>query len=178
VKRSALPVIAVALVSMLAGVALYHWLQPGATSRSNGGSQAEIQLHSIPLTDLDGVDKMLGDWRGDYLLVNFWAPWCAPCRREIPGLIAMQDEFAPRGLRILGIAFDNEPQVRRFAAEHGIDYPMFLAAERSAMYNAAFGNRSGSLPFTALIDRNLSIIFRHNGELSPDQLRRQLEKVL
>jgi len=55
------------------------------------------------------------------LVVDFWAPWCAPCRREIPTLIEIQRDYATRGVRVLGIAFDGKEQVRRFAEEYDIE---------------------------------------------------------
>ena len=79
---------------------------------------------------------------------------------------------------MLGIAFDSEPQVSRFAADYQINYPLFLVGNRSAMYNTVFGNSSGSLPFTALLDRDQRILFQHNGELSAEQLLEQLEALL
>jgi thiol-disulfide isomerase/thioredoxin len=167
---------AVGLVSLLAGVLLFKLLAPG-TDNPPGGV-APVELHSIPLTGLDGRETLLADWQGDILIVNFWAPWCAPCRREIPALLQIQNEFADRGLRILGLAFDGEEPVRSFAAEYGIDDALFLAGNRSAMYNAAFANPSGSLPYTALLDRDLSIVFQHNGELTAAQLRETIEALL
>lgn len=176
-KRDRLLLAAVALFSFVAGGILYWLLQPGAPQTS-ATSHSEIELHSIPLTDLDGVETRLEDWRGEILVVNFWAPWCAPCRREIPALIEARRTYAARGVRILGIAFDNLEQVRRFAADYGIDYPLFLAGNRSAMYNAAFDNPSGALPYTALLDRDLRIVYQHNGELEPAGLTAELEKLL
>ena len=171
-------VVAIALLSMLGGAALYQLLQPQSLTGTTAGEQAPIDLRAIPLSGLDQRETQLRDWHSDLLLVNFWAPWCAPCRREIPSLIQVQNEYAGRGLRVLGIAFDGEDQVRRFAAEHQIDYPLFLARGRAAMYNAAFGNPSGSLPFTALLDRELKPVFRHNGEMSLAALRELLDKSL
>ena len=166
---------AVALISLLAGALLYSFVQTGQIPTD---AEKSIELQAIPLTDLDERQTVLGDWRGNLLIVNFWAPWCAPCRREIPALIEIHEAYAERGVRVMGIAFDNASQVNRFATDYQINYPLFLSANRSAMYNAAFGNPSGSLPFTALLDRNLSIIFRHNGEITAAQLRAQLEKYL
>ncbi len=177
-NRHGLVLVAVALVSMLGGVLLYDFLQPGDPDDSDSPAQAPVELHSIPLTDLDKRQTVLRDWQRQLLVVNFWAPWCAPCRREIPALIQVQEEYRSRGVAILGIAFDNEPQVRRFADEYNINYPLFLSSNRAAMYNAALGNPSGSLPFTALLDRELRIIYRHNGELTLDELRAQLEQHL
>jgi thiol-disulfide isomerase/thioredoxin len=178
VNRHGLVLVAVALVSMLGGVLLYDFLQPGDPDDSDSPAQAPVELHSIPLTDLDKRQTVLRDWQRQLLVVNFWAPWCAPCRREIPALIQVQEEYRSRGVAILGIAFDNELQVRRFADEYNINYPLFLSSNRAAMYNAALGNPSGSLPFTALLDRELRIIYRHNGELTLDELRAQLEQHL
>lgn len=163
---------------MLGGVLLYDFLQPGDPDDSDSPAQAPVELHSIPLTDLDKRQTVLRDWQRQLLVVNFWAPWCAPCRREIPSLIKVHDEYKSKGVSILGIAYDNESQVRRFADEYNINYPLFLSSNRAAMYNAALGNPSGSLPFTALLDRELRIIYRHNGELTLDELRAQLEQHL
>ena len=172
-KRSILLPAGVALLSFLAGGLAYYLLQHGDGGPI--GETPQYELHSIPLADLEGRQTLLDDWRSDILVVNFWAPWCAPCRREIPALIEIQREFEAHGVRVIGLAFDNPEQVRRFADEYRIDYPLFVAGNRSAMYNAAFGNTSGSLPFTALLDRDLHVLFRHNGEMTRDSLRRQLE---
>lgn len=177
-NRNSLILVAVALISALAGVLLYEHLQPGTAGGPSASGQAPLELHAIPLTDLEDRQTVFDDWKGNILLVNFWAPWCAPCRREIPSLIEIHNEYNARGVRLLGIAFDGKPQVQKFAAEYAINYPLFLATNRTAMYSAALGNPSGSLPYTAILDRNLQIIYQHNGEVSLETLRAQLEKVL
>ena len=177
-NRNLLQLSAIGLVSMLAGVLLFNMLQSDTPKKESAAAEAPIDLHSIPLFDLTGQQTTVGDWKGNILIVNFWSPWCAPCRREVPILIKFHRDYAQRGVRVLGIAYDSEPQVSRFAAEYQINYPMFLAGNRIAMYNAAFGNQSGSLPFTALLDRNHRILFQHNGELTANQLREQLEALL
>jgi thiol-disulfide isomerase/thioredoxin len=176
--RNRLLIGAMALVSLLAGAGLFKLLQPLPTQSAPASVASAIELHSIPLTDLDGRESLLKDWDGEILVVNFWAPWCAPCRREIPTLIEIQRDYAARGVRVLGIAFDGVEQVRRFADEYHIDYPLFVTGNRSAMYNAAFDNPSGSLPYTALLGRDQRILFQHNGELTSQQLREQLERLL
>jgi len=178
VNRNFLLLGAVGLVSLLAGALLFKLIQPGADERASTSQATDIELHSIPLTDLDGAETRLLDWQTEILIVNFWAPWCAPCRREIPTLIEVHRDYAARGVRVLGIAFDGEPAVRRFADEYRIDYPLFLTGNASAMYNAAFDNPSGSLPYTAILGRDQRILFQHNGELTSQQLRQQLEALL
>jgi len=178
VNRNFLWLTAIGLVSMLAGVLLFNQLQPDPQNKTSASAETTVALHSIPLFDLSGQQTTIGDWKANILIVNFWAPWCAPCRREVPTLIKFHQDYAQRGVRVLGIAYDNEPQVSRFAADYQINYPMFLAGNRAAMYNAAFGNLSGSLPFTALLDQDHRILFQHNGELTANQLREQLEALL
>ncbi|MDH3761507.1 MAG: TlpA family protein disulfide reductase [Gammaproteobacteria bacterium] len=177
-NRNQLILAAVALVSALGGFLLYEYLQPASARAPAVSSQKPLELQAVPLTDLEGRQTVFDDWKGDFLVVNFWAPWCAPCRREIPSLIQIHNEYAERGVRVMGIAFDNKPQVQEFAIEYGINYPLFLSDNRTAMYSAVLGNPSGSLPYTALLDRNLQIIYQHNGEVSLQTLRAQLEKVL
>jgi thiol-disulfide isomerase/thioredoxin len=178
VKHNGFGLAAIALVSMLVGVLMFNLLQNDSPTTKSVNAEVPIELHSIPLFDLGGQQTSIGDWEGEILIVNFWAPWCAPCRREVPSLIKIHREYAQQGVQVLGIAFDSEPQVSRFAADYQINYPLFLGGNRTAMYNAAFGNPSGSLPFTALLDRNQRIVFQHNGELSSAQLRAQLEALL
>ncbi len=168
-KFAALSTGAVALLSLLAGVGLFLWLEPNLRG-PQPGPPAVAELHSIPLTDLDGGEHRLGDWRGQILIVNFWAPWCVPCRREIPTLIEFRREHAGRGVNLIGITFDGAEPVRRFAREYAIDYPLFLAGNGIPMYNAALGNASGALPFTAMLDRDLRVSARHTGEVSRAQL--------
>ncbi len=177
-NRNFLLLSAVGLVSLLAGALLFQLIQPGPGERSAKDPAAEVELHSIPLIDLDGRETRLADWQTDLLIVNFWAPWCAPCRREIPSLIEIHRDYAARGVRVLGIAFDGVTQVRRFADEYRIDYPLFVSGNGSAMYNAAFGNPSGSLPYTAILGRDQRILFQHNGELTLQRLQQQLEALL
>ena len=177
-KRRSLLLTAVALVSFAAGGLAYLATGYFDTDVATSADIQQYELHSIPLTELDGAETLLDDWRTNLLVINFWAPWCAPCRREIPALIDIQHEFEASGVRVLGLAFDSPEQVRRFAADYGMDYPLFLAGNNSPMYNVAFGNPSGSLPFTALLDRDLRILYRHNGEMTREDLRTRLEQAL
>ena len=161
---------------MLAGVGLYQiWFAP---EDAKPVAQNQVQLHAIPLTLLEGQESVLADWQSDILVVNFWAPWCAPCRREVPTLIELQQDYGERGLEVLGIAFDGVEQVAQFADEYQINYSLFIAGNRVSMYNAALGNPSGALPYTVVLDRDLNIRFKHNGEVTREQLEKALEGLI
>jgi cytochrome c biogenesis protein CcmG, thiol:disulfide interchange protein DsbE len=78
------------------------------------------------LKDIDGVSHSLANYRGQVLLLNFWATWCVPCKREAPSLVRLHDLGNP-GLAILGIALsDAEPNVRAFVDQQNIAYPVAL----------------------------------------------------
>jgi len=160
---------------MLAGSLIFQLFRDSEPSVSRPAVNTDIALQAIPLFDLDGNKMVVGDWKGKFLVINFWAPWCAPCRREIPALVRFQKAYEDKNVQVIGLAFDGLEPVRRFAADYQINYPLFLAENRIAMYSAAFGNSSGSLPFTVVLDGEQNIVFQHNGELSFEQLKQQVE---
>lgn len=182
-NKNTIILILVSLVSLVAGVGLFNISTPTPKIADNGtlvvpdNKPSEISLESIPLTDLDGNQKLIGNWQQPVLVVNFWAPWCAPCREEIPALIALQNEFQGQ-VQVIGLALDGEENVRSFESEYGMNYPSFLAGNKIPMYNAVFTNKSGSLPFTAIIDQQRKIHYTHTGEVTLEQLRKHITSLL
>jgi peroxiredoxin len=91
--------------------------------------QAEDQRRAqadFTLTDLRGKVWTLHDLRGKVVLVNFWATWCPPCRKEMPDLNALHRQFSPRGLVILAISDEEAGKVKPFIEEKKIAYPILL----------------------------------------------------
>jgi peroxiredoxin len=78
------------------------------------------------LLDLTGKSWMLKDLRGSVVLVNFWATWCPPCRKEMPDLDALYRRFSPKGLVILAISDEEAAKVQPFIAEHAFAFPVLL----------------------------------------------------
>lgn len=106
---------------------------------------------AFSLPDADGKAHTLKDWPGKWLLVNFWATWCAPCMHEIPALIATQAKYEKAGLQIVGVAMDDPDAVRTLMKEKGFNYPSLVGDEAVQGIMEQFGNTLGALPFTVLI---------------------------
>lgn len=110
------------------------------------------------------------------VLVNFWATWCPPCRREIPDLIELQQSYGDEGLRVIGISLDRgDPEaVRRFAGETGINYPVVIDDGTAA---EAFGGVP-ALPTTYLIGPDGRIRGRVPGLVTRETLTPALRVLL
>lgn len=130
------------------------------------------------LPDLEGQARDISDWEGKVVLVNFWATWCPPCRREIPEFIEVRDKYKDQGFEILGIAIDTADVVKEFVRTMGIDYPIVHGEMDAVTISSAYGNTMGGLPYSVLLDRDGNIQFVRTGELSKDMLEEQLKLLL
>ncbi len=120
---------------------------------------------SFSLLGLDGEMRDFDEFAGRHRMLNFWATWCAPCRREIPLLKEFQAEQGDDGILVIGIAVDVMEEVRQFAAEAEFNYPI-LVGEMDAM---AVAEQSGlqfhAMPFTMIVTADGEYLNAHFGEL-------------
>ena len=132
--------------------------------------QRPERLPEFALNDVWNESHSISEWSGKPLLLNFWATWCAPCRREMPLLQALHNERDDTGLAIVGIAIDRREDVQSYIAEAGISYPI-LSGEADAMAVAdLFGLDGLGLPFSVLVGADGSVLTVHVGEVTRDQL--------
>lgn len=136
---------------------------------------AVLQGASFP--DLQGRQRRLAEWNGKVLVCNFWATWCAPCREEIPLLVAAREKFRPFGLEIVGIAIDNAAKVAEFSALFKISYPIVQAEANGIDLMRRLGNLSGGLPYTVITDRKGKLAYRKLGSLKQPELDETLGKL-
>jgi peroxiredoxin len=126
-------------------------------------------LPDFSLKDLDGKMTSIKAWSGKSLVINFWATWCAPCRREIPLLKVLHSEWAARDVAVVGIAVDHPDTVAAYAQELKIAYPLLIGEQDALDAAAAFGVESPAFPFTVFTDRRGEVVALYMGELHRPQ---------
>jgi thiol-disulfide isomerase/thioredoxin len=123
----------------------------------------------ITLADRSGKPRALSEWNGRPQVINFWATWCAPCRREIPMLNALAKDGAWPEIALVGIAVDFREDVLRYLETTPIDYTVLIGEQDGLDAARAFGVESLGLPFTAFVDASGRIVTIHVGELHRPQ---------
>lgn len=161
-----------AIGALLAGVMLSKSLRSPALEATPAAAV------DFALPDLAGRQRALSEWRGQVILLNFWATWCPPCREEIPLLIRLHERYATQGLAIIGIAIDRQQEVDDYRRALEIPYPILMAEEEGLALLARYGNRPGSLPYSVVIDRNGAIAERKLGIYREAELEARLRPLL
>ena len=141
---------------------------------------ASVMETSFPL--LEGKQHRLADYAGKVVVVDLWATWCGPCRREIPHLIALAKEFKGRGVEVIGLTTEDPAKdaekVRQFVSEFKINYPIGWA---NGEFASGLMKGRNSIPQTYVIGRDGQVrnyFVGFNAETSPPQLRAAVEEAV
>jgi cytochrome c biogenesis protein CcmG/thiol:disulfide interchange protein DsbE len=128
------------------------------------------------LSDLNGKPIRLSDFGGKIVVLNFWATWCPPCRREVPALIAFQKEYADKGVQVVGVSMDKQGATEgaSFAKKMGINYPIVLGDQK---LSDAYGGIEG-IPTTFIIDRRGAVVTAMEGETTRAMLESTVKPLL
>jgi thiol-disulfide isomerase/thioredoxin len=139
-------------------------------TRSAGGplnAADKTALDGTPFRTLDGADLSMADWKGKVVVLNYWATWCVPCRKEIPEFNRMQDELGAKGVEVVGISMDEDGAqvVKPFLEKNPIRYTIGLGS-----------GSMDQLPITVVLDRNGKPVQRFDGLATPDEIRAAVVK--
>ena len=129
------------------------------------------------LKDMDGHSVDLASFKGNIILLNFWATWCGPCKVEIPGFIELQDEYGDDGFVVLGLSVDDTAdKIKPFAEEYGVNYPMLIGLGEDD-FQEAWGPIRG-LPMSFWIDRDGTWCKTHMGIGTKEEFEADLKSLL
>jgi peroxiredoxin len=136
-------------------------------------AKAKVANLNFILKDINGKNVSLSAHKGKVILLDFWATWCPPCRKEIPGFIELYKSYGPRGLAVLGVSMDEEiADVKRFAKQLNMNYPVLIGTGREDL-EKAFGPLL--LPTAFVIARDGRICAKHTGFASKEQFEREIK---
>ena len=154
-------------------------LLPVAATAADLPSAAPLFAASV--TDTENKPVALESLRGKPLVINFWARWCGPCRKEIPDLVEMDGKYRGKGLTIVGLAVedaDSREAVRDFAKAYDVDYRVLLAGVGKGVdLMKALGNDKAGLPFTVVIDRHGKMVAKKLGAMSRAEMDAAIKQV-
>lgn len=171
--KSNLLLIAIALLAGTAGFYAQRHLGGGSADAAVAGAQRV----DFTLPDLDGRERRLSEWNGKVVVVNFWATWCPPCRKEIPDFVKLQTEYGARGVQFIGIAIDRPEDVRAFIEGTPVNYPLLLGDQRGEI-SQQYGNEMVALPYTVVIDRAGEVAAKRRGVFERKDLEPLLQSLL
>ena len=163
----------VARVLILVLLAGFLWLSTRVSTRHPSHPYV---APDFTLEDLNGNPVRLSAFRGKAVVLNFWASWCAPCRRETPWLIELQREYGPRGLQVISISMDDggKGTVETFVKISGIEYPVLLDDGRvGSLYDGI-----EILPTTYYISRDGRVLAFVKGVVSKGEVERNIKELL
>jgi len=119
-------------------------------------AQAPFRVPDVAFKDAQGRDKTLADWRGRTVLLNLWATWCVPCRREMPALDALQAKLGGPGFEVVAVNIDTrDPQKPlAFLKETGVSHLTYYADPSAKVFtDLKTAGKAFGMPTTVIVDR-------------------------
>ena len=163
---------AVAVAATVAGAYTLQGRKSQSPSAPADAGDPVAALMQMQLPDLNGTSHSLAGWKGQPIVVNFWATWCAPCVKEMPELDALQKKYPH--IRFVGIGVDSAANMQKFVEKVQVSYPLWVIGAGAIDTLRKLGNPSGGLPFTIVFNADGGINRKILGEIQPDDLDRTL----
>lgn len=175
-SRIALAALACVLIVVAASSNFGGLISPTGAAQPLPDGVADARIAS-----LEGETFSLSDYRGKIVVLDVWATWCDPCRRETPHLVKIKDEYGVRGVEVIGLSVEDPARdahvVRQFAREFGINYRLGWA-DTDARWFSALTRDEGAIPQTFVIGRDGRLYLHHSGytEELPRLIRKAVER--
>ena len=144
----------------------------------------EIPLIKAPLFSgtnmVDGKEFSLDSMKDYVLIIDFWAPWCPPCRAEIPGFIELQNKYKDKKFAVIGIAISSaEVNVRKFIEKQKVNYPVIMGTDKMKKdYEKAMGQIIKGIPTTLIVNRKGEIVIVHVGSEDMSLFEDEIQSLL
>jgi thiol-disulfide isomerase/thioredoxin len=172
-RLKTLALIPLALAALAGGV----WMAQTRYAPHAPAISAVDELWQLDFPDLQGHRQVLSQWRGQVIVLNFWASWCAPCREEMPDFATLRSQHKQNGIEFIGIAIDNAANVTQFLQSHPVNYPILVGEGAAHSLARRLGDSSGALPYTIVLDREGKLVLSHLGRLPRATLEAALRKI-
>jgi peroxiredoxin len=166
------------MIRLLTAIGLLFTMSSEAGQAVCSADAKPAQLN-LTLQDMGGKSVKLSDYKGKVILLDFWATWCPPCRKEIPGFVELYHTYKSRGLVVIGVSMDDAEDladVKRYAAQIKMNYPVLLGFGREDDLKPVFGELP--LPTSFVIARDGRICARHDGLTVKEQVEREIAALL
>ncbi len=137
-----------------------------------------LKRQDFNLKDLNDQQQAFSQWNNKVVLLNFWATWCPPCRREIPDFIDVYRQYKDKDFIIVGVGIDDQDKIARFVKQLKINYPILVGGKKAMRVSYQYGNHSGALPYSIIIDKLGIIRYRAGGLMSKKKLIEQIKPLL
>ena len=145
----------------------------GACSQSSAVEVGQ-SAPDFSLTNVDGQNMSLSDFKGKAVILNFFASWCPPCRAEIPDFVELQKAYADKGFTFIGVSLVDAKESKDFASKMNINYPVLVDDGKvSALYGPV-----RSIPTTFVIDKNMKVVKMYIGARSRGDFEKDIKELL
>lgn len=183
--KQSLALFAILAVSVAAGYLTYSASQGTRTATVAPAAIDSMAvdreaISAMRLNAPTGTTHSLSEWDGRPQIVNFWATWCGPCREEMPVLVKAQNDYADKGLVVIGLSMDypeDTELVNRFAEEYEVEFPLLMAVEQGNQLARFYGADNFVLPISIFVKADGTVANIHTGLLTAEQAEEQLSKL-
>ncbi|WP_110927565.1 thiol-disulfide oxidoreductase ResA [Bacillus massiliglaciei] len=155
------------------GAALVFALYTNFTKEKHKSLAAGSEVPDFVLTDMEGNEHKISDYRGKGVFLNFWGTWCKPCEYEMPYMEKQYQAFKDQGIEVLAVNVgETEYAVNSFAEGHGLTFPIMIdQGEVQSAYKV------DPLPVTFLIDKDGKLVDRLTGSLTEESIKKHMESI-